>query len=484
MDPFTKPPRTRAALAAFLRETLGIVAPDTPMIRAHHAPLDYLEHAFLNTDEPRDCVVWANRGGGKTFYGAVATALDLVFKPGVEVMVMAGSLDQAARMHAHLRSLFEEQPLSGEVEGKITNEKIRLTNGSRASVIAASPTAIRGARPTILRVDEAELVDRELWTAAQLCVRSHTTDGGVVIPAAVEALSTHHRAGGLMHDLIVSTLAPAPVRRLFRWGVLDVLERCDDRPCDDCALHPECLGRAKRERTGHVSVDDAVRAKGRVDARTWEAEMLSRRPSRSDAVYPEFDPETHVAGFPVAIGDGALRWCMGVDFGFRAPTAMLWACVTPDGVLRIVDERVVSEVTIEGHARAVRDAKWPQPSWMGVDPAGNQRSEQTALSAISVLRREGFAVRARRVRMEDGLRAVRRRLAPASGPPTLLVHERCAQLIEALRTYRYADPTSGNATPAKDGPDHAVDALRYLIVNLDSGASALSHDHSGFGVSP
>mgnify|MGYP001794734828 CR=1 FL=1 len=473
-------PRTRAALAAFLSETLGIHVPDAPMIRGHNAPLDYLAHSFLGEAEPRDCVVWANRGGGKTFYGAVATVLDLVFKPGVEVMVMAGSLDQAARMHTHLRGLFEQPPLQDLVEGKITDKHLRLTNGSRASILAASPTAIRGARPTILRVDEAELVDRELWTAAQLCVRSHTTPGGLVVPAAIEALSTHHRAGGLMHDLIMSTLHNEPVRRLFRWGVLDVLEQCDDRPCDDCALLPECAGRAKSPRIGHVSVDDAARAKGRVDAQTWEAEMLSQRPSRSDAVYPEFDLEQHVADFPVRSDDGLLLWCMGIDFGFRAPTAMLWACLAHDDVLRIVDERVVSEVTIEGHAGAVRASRWPQPSWLGVDPAGNQRSEQTALSAISVLRREGFAVRARRVRMEDGMRAVRRRLAPASGPPTLLIHERCAQLIEALRTYRYAAPTSGSAAPAKDGPDHVVDALRYLIINLDTSSGAHAHAHSGF----
>ncbi|GAB4520475.1 MAG: hypothetical protein Tsb0013_24090 [Phycisphaerales bacterium] len=480
MDSRGDRPRTRAALRRFVRESLGIEVPEAPMVDGHHAPFDYLAHCFFVDREPRDCVVWANRGGGKTFYGALATALDLVFKPGVEVMVMAGSLDQAARMHAHLRALFGVPPLDALVEGRITDKRLALTNGSRASILAASPTSIRGARPTILRVDEAELVDRELWTAAQLCVRSHTTDDGLVVPASVEALSTHHRAGGLMHDLIMSSVEESPVRRLFRWGVLDVLERCDDRPCEGCVLWEECAGRAKAERTGHISVDDAVRAKRRVDGATWEAEMLSRRPSRSDAVYPEFDPDTHTAAFETDTSDGALRWCMGVDFGFRAPTAMLWACVAPDGVLRVVDERVVSEVTIEAHARAVREARWPQPAWMGVDPAGHQRSEQTALSSIAVLRREGFAVRARRVRLEDGLRAVRRRLAPASGPPTILIHERCRSLIDALRTYRYADPSSDAATPAKDGPDHACDALRYLIVNLDAGADTRGHAYSGF----
>ncbi len=470
-------PTDGAALARFLREALGIDVPGVPMVRGHHTPLAYLEHAFLGTGEPRDCVVWANRGGGKTFYGAVATMLDLVFKPGVEVMLMAGSLDQAARMHAHLRTLFEHERLASLVEGRITDKRLALANGSRASIIAASHTSIRGSRPTILRVDEAELVDRELWTAAQLTVRSHTTDDGQIVPATVEALSTHHRAGGLMHDLIVSTAHAEPVRRLFRWGVLDVLEQCDDRPCTGCVLWPECAGRAKGARVGHVSVDDAVRAKKRVDGATWQSEMLSERPSRSDAVYPEFDYDQHVAPFPVEVTDGSLRWCAGIDFGFRAPTAILWGVLAPDGVLRIIDERIASEVTIEQHGEAIRHAPWPVPSWLGVDPAGAQRSEQTALSAIGVLRRMGYSVRARRVRLENGLRAVRRRLAPASGGPRLLIHERCTHLVEALRTYRYADPSSDVATPAKDGPDHIADALRYLIVNLDSGGDTRGHDY-------
>ncbi len=462
-------PRTRGEVAELALALAGVRVPDRPMIRGHACPLDYLTHACVVGDEPRDCVVWANRGGGKTFYAALATMLDLVLKPGIEIMLLGGSLEQAGRMHAHLRSFFEREALLPFVKGRVTEKRIALENGSRATIAAASPTAIRGSRPTILRCDEAELLDRDLWTAAQLTPRSLRLENGVLVPAAIEALSTHHRAGGLMHDLIASARGDDPPRRLFRWGVLDVLERCaDEHDCESCVLHEECRGRAKKPREGHVHIRDAVRSKKRVDIRTWRSEMLSQRPSRSDAVYPEFDAATHVAPFEVDTSDGGIAWYMGVDFGFRAPTAMLWGCVGADNVLRIVDERVEAEVTIARHCEAVRRSPWPLPSWMGVDPAGNQRSDQTGLSPITVLRRSGFAVRSRRTRLEDGLRAVRARLAPAVGGPTLLVHERCEQLIEAMRTYRFAESEGEAPAPAKDGPDHVADALRYLIVNLDA----------------
>ena len=172
----------------------------------------------------------------------------------------------------------------------------------------------------------------------------------------------HHRAGGLMHDLIASARGEDPPRRLFRWGVLDVLERCGgEHDCESCVLYEECRGRAKRSRIGHVHFRDAVRSKRRVDVHTWRSEMLSQRPSRSDAVYPEFEMSTHVAEFDVDTADGTLAWFMGVDFGFRSPTAMLWGMLSPDSVLRIVDERVESEVTIAKHCDAVRQARRSRP---------------------------------------------------------------------------------------------------------------------------
>ena len=55
----------------------------TPLIPDHAAPFDYLCHAFFEGARPArpgcatspDCIVWANRGGGKTYLAAVASLL-------------------------------------------------------------------------------------------------------------------------------------------------------------------------------------------------------------------------------------------------------------------------------------------------------------------------------------------------------------------------------------------------------------------------
>jgi hypothetical protein len=195
-----------------------------------------------------------------------------------------------------------------------------------------------------------------------------------------------------------------------------------------------------------------------------------------------------------------------MDFGFRGETAIVWGYLDDGGVLWIVDERVIGEVTLPEHVEAIvrgwsdgwRAARqvvgrpaagmargWPKPAWVGVDPAGAQVDGQTGKSAIALLREAGLMVRHRRMTIEQGVGLVRARLKPAvsregaamvSVPcdggvvgPRLVVHERCAKLISCLEQYHYDPKDRTSMTPVKDGRDHAVDALRYLVQNVGRG---------------
>ncbi len=503
-------PRRAADLRAWLSEAAGLEFGESAMEPGHAAPFEYLVHAFyeggglLDADDPAfsqmptvDAVVWANRGGGKTFLGAVATLADLVFKPGIEVRILGGSLEQSKRMHAHLRSLLDRPQFAWMVDGKITDRRVRLYNGSSVELLAQSQTSVRGTRVQKLRCDEIELFDPDVWEAAQLVTRSITVDavgrGPTLVRGSVEALSTMHRPYGLMQKVVDE--AASGSRRLFRWGVLDVLERCElecHSDAGDCDLWIECAGRAHRpEQAGHVRVEDAIGLKGRVGEASWEAEMLCRRPQRSDCVLPEFDVRVHVVDrdpSPASDlpGSGELPWVCGMDFGFRSPTVVLWAQVDASGVLWVQAERVEAEVVLDEHIDAIRRGPMTQsygppaaPLWVGVDPAGRQRSDQTGVSAVSAMRSAGLRVRDKRVRMAQGLNLLRARLRPAAGGgPRMFVHRRCARLIECLERYHYPqDPRS--LEPVKDGHDHAVDALRYLVQNLDSGFATKSGSYIG-----
>jgi len=531
IDP-AHPPQNPDELHAWIRAHLGITLVRTPLLVGSDAPFDYLvytffEGAFLGprgsfprAAVPRDLALWANRGGGKTFMGAIATLLDLVFKPGLEVRIVAGSLEQAGRMHEHLRRFFQRPALAALIDKKMTDKRIRLNTGSRVEILAQSQSAVRGTRVQKLRCDEVDLFDRGVWEAAQLTTLSLRLPGpwGDWVRGSVEALSTMQHPMGLMWEVVGGarrpvdlrelmarrhesgappdpasisapptgpTAPPAP-RVLFRWGVVDVLEPCEPaRPCAKCNLFDECQGRAKVDPAvgaGHIPIDDAVAMKERVPLTVWESEMLCLRPRRDDAVLPEFDESLHVYDAPLlAEPDAQATLIAGMDFGFRAPTVILWARIDDDGVVRVEREHVVQGVTLARHieqlggsidpaAATTRAAAAPTvaPRWIGVDPAGGNRHEQTGRSNILALREAGLVVRARRSGLQEGLVLIRARLRPASGTaPRLYIHRRCHHLIESMQRYRYPEDNPATIEPRKDGFDHAVDALRYMILNLD-----------------
>lgn len=396
------------------------------------------------------------------------------------------------------------------MDGEITARRVRLLNGSCAEVLAASQTSVRGSRVQKVRCDEVELFDPDLWRAVQLTTRSAPIAGpwGETVRGAVEALSTMHEPGGLMARVVEDAKGS---RRIFRWGVLDVLARCDERhECASCTLRTECAGRVKeRDRAGEVpgfvSVEDALRLRSRVDQGTWESEMLCMRPRRASAVYEEFDEKTHVVACETnrdeehgqgdekrkEKGKGAvrmpassagLRWIAGMDFGIRSETAIVLASVDRDGVLRIEREHVRAGWRLEEHVEVLRD--WDRAlrgqgvgaagapcagiEWVAIDPAGLQRNDQTGINNATVLRQAGQVVRAVRAGVMEGVRMVKARLGGGPVSPRLFVRrEACAGLIAAMKAYRFNASRLDRLEPVKDGHDHVCDALRYLVVSLD-----------------
>lgn len=301
--------------------------------------------------------------------------------------------------------------------------------------------------------------------------------GDIYVHGTIETLSTMHRPYGMMQKLVQR--AREQNRRVFRWSVLDTLERCPpQRVCEGCVLWSDCKGQAKHGR-GFISIDDAIQQMHRVGPETWRAEMLCEQPSRSTSVYPMFDQKVHVGSFEIdlnahplsAMADLPLaRQCVGIggmDFGYRSPTVLLWAFVDFDQVLWIVDELYISQKTTEQIIAMANQRQWPRPQFIGADPAGHQRHEHTGTSTIALWKKAGWDIKTKPTTIEAGIAAVSRRLRRADGSVGLYIHDRCERLIEAMVQYHYSPDKPEQAQPVKDGHDHAADALRYMIINLD-----------------
>ncbi|MCY2951345.1 MAG: hypothetical protein NTU53_05120 [Planctomycetota bacterium] len=454
-----KPIANIQELARWVRSFTGLTLPKRAVCPGHDSPLIYL--ALAHFEPAKDLVVWAPRGGGKTRLGAVATLLDLLLKPGCQVRILGGSLEQSFKMWEHLQADVHHILSTKVIAGQVKGRRIEFKNGSAAAVLTQSQRAVRGLRVQKLRCDEVELFDPQVWTAAQLTTR--TQHSPLRIAGTIEALSTLHTPFGLMQRVIeqAETLGTT----IVKWCLMEVLERCpQDRQCASCPLAEECNGIAKTACQGFVKIEDAIAMKKRVSRETWDAEMLCRRPSTRNSVFPSFDPAIHVTDKPNCEGE---LW-LGIDFGFAAPFVCLWIVSAPDGSSYVIDEYVQEQRMIDEHVQHIRRRPWGAAKKIACDPAGQSRSDQTAVSDVTLLRHSGFQVKCKHSAIVDGVEWVRRALRPAFGQPKLFIHPRCTRLIKAMLCYHYAE--GGSELPLKDGEhDHLIDALRYYFVNRESG---------------
>ena len=453
----------------FIRVFYGLEVPRRAVCPGHRAPFDYVAGAFFETFA--DCVVWANRGGGKTELGAVVTHLDSIFKPECETRILGGSLAQSERMYEHLsrkwwphfEHLLRRAPLSRRTE---------LRNGSTVEILTQSERNVRGQRVPKVKCDEVEEFSREVWQAVQFVTQSHRSSrDGSLIRAGLHALSTMHRAYGLMSELVAAAEpGPQPQAdrrggrgggpprgfRLFKWCLWEVIERCRDRECSRCILYEDCRGKARRAR-GFFPVEDALAISRRSSRESWQAEMLCRRPSREGLVYRDFDPARHLIDYTF---DPDRPTYAGLDFGYTNPTVCLFA-QERDGVLMVFHEYYQAGETAAEHAGLLRplfERYRVRRAW--ADPSG---AEQRA-----VLARRGVPTEPAENRLERGLEAVRARLKadPVTGRVGLRFDRRLRHTLREMAQYHYS---SGSEEPVK-ADDHCMDALRYLCAALRGSA--------------
>jgi hypothetical protein len=454
-------PVTKDDLKNYIKVFLGIDVPDKQICPEHSNPLDYLWHGF-NCDpaNPKpantDCIVWANRGGGKTDLAAVATLLDCVFKPNCQVRILAGSEEQAGRMYRYLTD-FLRLGFDKFLAEPIRKTSCRFSNGSAVDCLTQSQASVRGQHIQKLRCDEVELFDPDVFNAAKFTTRS--TDS---IIAGMETISTMHKPYGLMQKIVSS--AAKTGTPVFRWCIWETIEKCAGRNCSQCPLWGDCAGRAKQAE-GFLKIDDCITQMRRSSRAGWEAEMLCLKPN---VVFDRFNFATNVR--PVEY-DVNLPLYRSLDFGFANPFVCLWIQVDSEGVVRVIDEYVRSRATIDVHAAELKARITGGEARVIAtfcDPAGAGANDVTGTSAVRELRSLGINVRYRRSGIAEGIESIRRAICDGTGKSRFIVSPQCARLIEALTCYHYPDTPAGDELPLKDGVyDHPIDALRYFFINFE-----------------
>lgn len=458
-------PITRTDLKNYVTTFLDVEISEQKICSCHDSPMDYLWHSY-NSDfdgSPNgDCVVWAGRGGGKTYIASIATLLDSVFKPGCKTRILAGSEEQAHRMYDNF-TYFAEVYFPELLSDKQKN-KCCFANGSDVQVLTQSMASVRGSHIHKIRCDEVELFERPIFEAAKFVTKS--SDG---IVGAMESLSTMHQPFGIMHELVEK--AKDNGTKIFKWCIWEVIEKCRDRSCSQCLLNNDCRGVAKNA-NGFYKINDLIAKLKRTSRAMFDSEILCSRPSLQNVVFAEFDPGLHVK--PVEYSED-LPLYRTIDFGFVNPFVCLWIQVDGNGIIRVIDEYVQSRRTIESHAETLKSRKHYKEDKVIMtfcDPAGSGVNDVTGTSPVSMLRAKGIKLRYKSSMILDGIELIRMAIRTGDGKSNLVISPRCGNLIEAMQSYHY--PQSGSIeTPQKDGVyDHPIDALRYFFVNYYSSSPA------------
>lgn len=232
---------------------------------------------------------------------------------------------------------------------------------------------------------------------------------------------------------------------------------------------------------------------------TWSPERIQREiyadeDSFESQVYSEFRRDVHVIK-PFSIPDTWLRY-VGIDHGFRNPTAWVWGAVDYDGNIYIYREFYQREWLIEEVCKTGKEqlpsalsmmsipgtkpTKWEHLEWAKIDPSTKARRnerEGVKLSDFDIYLEHlpsDFPLQTANNDVTAGIDKVKSYLKQdiKTGKPRLFIFSTCTNLIEEISTYRYPELTHSQQgkRSEKENPmkvnDHAVDSLRYLIMGI------------------
>lgn len=171
-----------------------------------------------------------------------------------------------------------------------------------------------------------------------------------------------------------------------------------------------------------------------------------------------------------------------VDFGLRDPTVMLAGAVDPDeNTLYIYDEYYKAESPINENAKAMKAMLDQVPPGLIygqviADPSGSKRSGATRRSYFNHYAEYGLWFQEGNNNIEAGIAKVYTYLSLNR----LKIFSNCINTIKEGRAYKYKDneldQQKNRGEKPVDANNHAMDALRYMLMELPDDPENLSAD--------
>ncbi len=323
-----------------------------------------------------------------------------------------------------------------------TQNKLWLRNGSVILFRSAEiPERLYGLTLDYFHLDEAAIVDRKTWD---------TLYSRVISTKGLGFITTTPNGHNWVWELVSNNI------------LTSVFAKTLDNPLMD--------------------PDEVENAKKMLDPKFFRQQYEASFEAYLGQVYDDFC-ETNIR---LITPDITLPIYVCADFGWRNPTALLWAQQRPDGTVEVFDEIVESFMTPEIICAILKSEKVILPSGKRFQAkvafdeidglvtgfeATQSRQESGGFAMVDQLRRNGIdRIRIVGGSIVRGIFLVRAKILSASNKQKLYLDPSLKRLIADFRGYHYPEGVMGKSSelPEKDSVhDHTMDAMRYLITMLD-----------------
>ena len=179
-------------------------------------------------------------------------------------------------------------------------------------------------------------------------------------------------------------------------------------------------------------------------------------------VFPNFDVANIIEPMRITNADA---YYIGIDPGYRNPTAVVWVVAVGEN-LYVVSDYEVAGLTVADHSQAILqrtcDLGWDlKRVRVLIDSAANQKTSACEVSTAMQYRNNGLSVDTNvNKNLAHGLLEMKMCFSNAEGKHSLFVFKNCVHLIGELRGYYWGD----GEQPQKVN-DHTIDALRYIVMD-------------------
>jgi PBSX family phage terminase large subunit len=388
------------------------------------------QQAFVGTDSPYTAFV-AGIGSGKTYagcYRALRAAQGVIGTRRITTpnlgIITAPTYPMLRDVTARTFLDIADAHIDAFNRSDMT---IRLRNGSEILMRTAEhPDRLRGFNASWWYGDEAALYRQDVWRVMVGRLRQYGQRG-------YAWLTTTPRGRDWLYQL-------------FGTGK-DGYEIIRAASRDNIYLDPDIVQAWQSEYSGDFA----------------RQELLGEFIAHQGLVYEEFSQDRHVV---TDRPNGFREVVCGVDWGYANPGVMLVAGMDGDGRLYVLTERYQRQMRIEEWANVALDLR----DDYGVSQFVCDPSEPDYIRALQQV---GVKATAANNTVMTGIQAVKHRLATetptaAGDLARLVMHRSCANLISEFEQYQWRENRDGMQDAPVKANDHAMDALRYLVMAIDT----------------